>query len=246
MQKSLTALCLVVLSALVPNPLNAQLRGTTSDGVFTSAQAARGKAHFAAACAECHGADLISPNRPPLKGQRFLDHWTEGRLDALFARIKSMPSRANLNESAYVEVLAFLLDANGFPTGTRDLDAEAISDTWVQGKNGPGPVPNFALVDVVACFTRAPHDRWILTLGSEPVRTRLPLRPSKSEIAAAKAKPLGSHTFQLLDVEYFSGTFRPQAHAGHKVNAKGFLIRAGSDERINVTWIEGLAGDCPY
>jgi len=246
MRRPLARLCAViaVLRALIPDPMAAQNRRTTSDGVFTSAQAARGKTHYAAACAECHGANLISPTRPPLNGEPFLNHWAEGGLDALFGRVKSMPARANLSERAYLEVLAFLLDANGFPAGSQELDGTAIPNIWIQGKNGPGPVPNFALVDVVACFTRGPHDGWILTNGSEPIRTRSPLRPSPPEIAAAKARPLGPHTFQILDVDYFSGAFRPQAHAGKKVNAKGFLIRTESDERINVAWIEPVAEDC--
>ena len=30
----------------------------------------------------------------------------------------------------------------------------------------------------------------------------------------------------------------------HKINAKGFLIRSGTDVKINVTWAEVLAADC--
>jgi hypothetical protein len=70
------------------------------------------------------------------------------------------------------------------------------------------------------------------------------MQPNEQEITAAKAKPLGSQTFQLLDVEYFSNAFHPEAHAGHKINAKGFLIRSGTDVKINVTWAEMLAADC--
>jgi len=222
----------------------AQPRATVWDGVFTAEQAARGKTIFAAACTDCHGANLSAPNRLPLKGEVFLNHWMEGGLEALFARVQSMPNRANLNENAHLDVLAFLLDANGFPAGSRELKAAAIPAIQVQGRNGPGPVPNFALVDVVACFARGPQNTWMLTNGSEPARTRNPVQPTGLEIAAARAKPLGNQTFRLLDVEYFSSAFHPEAHAGHKINAKGFLIRTGTDVRINVTWVEMLAADC--
>ena len=235
---------MVALVVLFCHPVAAQARRTVWDGVFTSAQAARGKTIFATACADCHGADLSAANRPPLKGEAFLNHWLEGGLDALFTRVQSMPNRTNLDESAHADVLAFLLDANGFPSGTGELDGAAIPNIQVQGKNGPAPVPNFALVDVVACFVRGPQNPWILTNGSEPIRTRSPLQPTKPETVTARAKPLGGLTFQLLDVEYFSSAFHPEAHAGHKVNAKGFLIRTGSDIRINVTWVEMLAADC--
>jgi hypothetical protein len=97
---------------------------------------------------------------------------------------------------------------------------------------------------VVGCFARGEHDTWMLTNGTEPARTRSPQQPTDSDIAAARAKPLGSQTFQLLDVEYFSNAFHPEAHAGHKVDAKGFLIRAGASVKINVTWVEMLAADC--
>jgi len=70
------------------------------------------------------------------------------------------------------------------------------------------------------------------------------MQPTEAEIAAAKAKSLGSQTLQLLDVEYFSNAFHPEAHAGHRVNAKGFLIRSGTEVKINVTWVEMLAADC--
>jgi len=226
-------------------PAAAETRKTVWDGVFTAEQAARGKSIFATTCTACHGADLNGANAPALKGETFLNHWMEGSLDALLAHVKSMPpNRANLGDIAYVDLTAFLLDVNAFPAGPRELKADATANIQVQGKNGPAPVPNFALVDVVGCFGRGPQDTWVLSNGSEPVRTRSPMQPTEAEIAAAKAKSLGSQTLQLLDVEYFSNAFHPEAHAGHRVNAKGFLIRSGTEVKINVTWVEMLAADC--
>ena len=237
----------VLLGIATAVPAAAQMRRSVWDGIFTAEQAARGKISFAANCAVCHGADLAALNRPPLKGEQFLNHWMEGSLEALFGHVKAMPpGRANLGGATYVDLLAFLLEANLFPAGARELDTEAIPNIQVQGKTGPAPVPNFALVDVVGCFTPGPRDTWTLTNGNEPARTRSPMQPTPAEMAAAKAKPLGSQTFQLLDVEYFSSAFHPEAHAGHKVNAKGFLIRAGAGVRINVTWVEMLAADCGH
>ncbi len=250
---SLARLCaslrgaVALLAVLHMGQLAAQTRKSVWDGVFTAEQAVRGKTSFAANCAVCHGADLAALNRPPLKGEQFLNHWMEGSLDALFGHVKAMPpGRANLGDAAYVDLLAFLLEANLFPAGARELDPETIPSIQVQGKNGPAPVPNFALVDVVGCFAPGPRDSWTLTNGSEPARTRSPMQPTEAEIAGAKAKPLGSQTFQLLDVEFFSSAFLPEALAGHKVNAKGFLIRAGAGVRINVTWVEMLAANCGH
>jgi mono/diheme cytochrome c family protein len=249
MRRSLTILwaTVVFLAALNAGSLAAQTRKTVWDGVFSSEQAASGKTIFATTCAACHAADLSGANGPALKGETFVNHWMEGSLDALFARVKSMPpNRANLGDSAYIQIVAFLLDANAFPAGSQELNAEAIPGIQIQGKNGPAPVPNFALVDVVGCFERGPNDTWTLSKGSEPVRTRSPMQPTGSEIAAARAKPLGSQTIQLLDVEYFSNGFHPDAQVGHKVDAKGFLMRAGTETKINVTWVEMLAADCDH
>jgi len=238
--------CAVVFIAIV-GPLAAQTRRTVWDGVFAPEQATRGKAMFATTCAACHAADLSGANGPALKGDVFVAHWMEGSLDGLFARVKSMPpNRANLGESAYLDLVAFLLDANAFPAGKQELKAEAVPGIQIQGKNGPAPVPNFALVDVVGCFARGPQDTWTLTNASDPVRTRSPVQPTEPEIAAAKAKPLGSQAIQLQDVEYFSNAFHPESQIGHRVNAKGFLMRTGSDVKINVTWVEMLAADCGH
>ena len=247
MRRSLTILRGVAVYLAVLGPATAQTHKTVWDGVFTSEQATRGKALLATACAACHAADLSGGNGPALKGEVFLNHWMEGSLDALFAKVKSMPpNRANLGDSAYIDLVAFLLQANAFPAGAQELKAETIPGVQIQGKNGPAPVPNFALVDVVGCFARGSDDTWILSNGSEPVRTRSPMQPTESEIAAAKAKALGSQKIQLLDVEFFSNAFHPESHAGHKVNAKGFLMRAGTDVKINVTWVEMLAADCGH
>jgi mono/diheme cytochrome c family protein len=235
----------VVLAVLNVAPASAQTRRTVWDRVFTTAQAERGKAIFGTTCASCHAADLSGGRGPELRGETFRNHWMEGSLDRLFARVKSMPPNgANLGSAESIDVLAYLLDVNDFPAGAQELKAEAVPDIQIQGKDGPAPVPNFALVQVVGCFARGPNDTWMLSSGSEPVRTGSPTQSTESEIAAARAKPLGSQTFELMDVEYFSNAFHPDTHAGNKVNAKGFLIRSRSDSKINVTWIEMLAADC--
>lgn len=220
-------------------------RKTVWNGVFTADQAARGSKLYAVNCTACHGENLGGANAPALKGDLFLNHWMEDSANSLFGRVKSMPpNRATLGEPAYVDILAFLLEANAFPSGAEELKADALPSVQIEGKNGPGVVPNFALVDVVGCLAQGPDMSWMLTSGSEPARTRSPMAPTPDELAAAVAKPLGSQRFQLLDIDYFSNRFKAADHLGHKMNAKGFLIRTANDVRINLTWVEMAAPGC--
>ena len=63
-------------------------RKTVWDGVYTTAQAERGKAAYGAKCAMCHNADL-SGYQGALKGDHFMEHWRESALNDLFANISA-------------------------------------------------------------------------------------------------------------------------------------------------------------
>src|SRR5271165_7162073 len=64
-------------------------------GVYTDAQAKRGKQAYDENCASCHRADLTGFSAPPLKGDLFMDRWREFKLDVLYTLIKNtMPNGA--------------------------------------------------------------------------------------------------------------------------------------------------------
>lgn len=98
------------------------------DGVYTQAQAARGAAEYATACSSCHSADLRgNSNAPSLVGVSFLFLWEGKSLDEFFTSIRTlMPTNApgSLSEPAYLRILAYILEANGFPAGGTDLTAD--------------------------------------------------------------------------------------------------------------------------
>jgi len=55
------------------------------DGVYTPAQADRGRAGYLEHCARCHRDDLQgNPEAMPLTGTRFVDNWREDSLSSLF------------------------------------------------------------------------------------------------------------------------------------------------------------------
>ena len=106
-------------------------------------------------------------------------------------------------------------------------------------KDGPGPVPSFALVQVIGCLTHGEGNSWSLTRSTEPVRSRDPAASSPDGLTAFASAPLGTQTFHLLRV-YLS----PDPHNGHRMEVKGFLIRLPEENRINVSSLEMVAPTC--
>src|SRR5215471_594212 len=215
---------------------------TVWDGVYNQAQEDRGRTAYGIYCSRCHAEDLNGA-RGVLIGAKFMDRWREDNLNSLFALIKqTMPPgpRGQLSSAEYLDIVAYLLGVNQFPSGTGELAINDLERILVVGKEGPKPVPDFALVTVVGCLAPPVNNRWILTNASEPVRTRNPRESPEGELAAAAARPGGSHTFGLLDTVNFPA----ELHAGRWMEAKGFLMRAPGDDRINLTWLHALRDTC--
>ena len=171
-------------------------------------------------------------------------HWAEDSLNAVFTRVKSMPPRSAvpLSEAAHLDILAHILSVNTFPAGDDELRVATLTSIKVESKDGPGVVPNGALVEVVGCLTQSSDQAWILTNGTNPVRTREPNQPQPNELQTDAA--LGTQTYRLLYPDSFAPGFRIDPHEGHKMQAKGLLIRTSNDTRINITWLEMLGEAC--
>ena len=215
-------------------------------GVYATTQATSGKDAFVIYCSGCHRQDLSGGENPPLKGNVFLGHWLEDSLSPLFSKMKKMPpSGEKPSEQLYLDILAHILERNGFPAGAEELSSEALPNIMVTGKDGPGPVPGFALVHTVGCLTPGAAGVWTLTLATEPLRTRNPDAPTAEELQQSKASMPASHTFVLLSPSSFKPGFQIESYTGHKIQAKGLLIRTPNDDRLNVTWLEPLATNCP-
>ena len=92
---------------------------------------------------------------------------------------------------------------------------------------------------MVGCLAQGPDTAWTLTDASEPARTKDPAASRDDELRKSQAAALGTQAFRLLNVYP-----APDPYRGHKVEAKGFLIRDPGGNRINVTSVLTLASRC--
>lgn len=113
---------------MVAPPVASVAPRSTDDGVYSDRQSMRGKRAYLAQCAACHEPDLTGGDEAPaLAGDAFLQHWRGRPVQELFHLINStMPQNRphSLSEATYIDITAFLLDANGMPSGTHDLPAD--------------------------------------------------------------------------------------------------------------------------
>jgi quinoprotein glucose dehydrogenase len=100
---------------------------TTKDKVFTKEQAARGADLYAKSCDRCHDPAKVAPGKkpgPPTIGAKFLDNWQDKTLGELYGTIfNTMPGDGVLILTAdqTLDLVAYLLQANGFPAGEAPL-----------------------------------------------------------------------------------------------------------------------------
>lgn len=99
------------------------------DGAFTAEQVERGAGAYRQHCASCHGSDLLTVDEyaPDLRGPAFTARFVDRTMAERFERISSsMPLNApgSLDDQSYVDILAFLLEFNGYPTGDTELVAD--------------------------------------------------------------------------------------------------------------------------
>src|SRR2546425_9814790 len=97
-------------------------------GLYAAAQAVNGKATYERRCAECHGADLRGSFGPELAGQAFVSAWGKKTTRELFDFLKaSMPpgGDGSISDQGYVELMAYILEANKYPAGDQPLQSDA-------------------------------------------------------------------------------------------------------------------------
>jgi len=108
---------------------------TVNDGVYAKPQADGAKAQFEKICASCHGFTVAAKKKPedkPLGDEPFFEQWTGRPLSELITTIVlTMPNdgSAVVTEAETIDLVAYILQQNGFPAGTAPLtktDASAV------------------------------------------------------------------------------------------------------------------------
>jgi quinoprotein glucose dehydrogenase len=114
-----TAAVALVLSGIMATGAHAQDAPTksTNDGVYTKAQAARGKEVFAGQCQSCHTPAEHS-------NRAFVNKWTGWPIAELYKYIAdSMPESdpGTLTPGQYADIVAYVLELNNAPAGEVEL-----------------------------------------------------------------------------------------------------------------------------
>lgn len=216
-------------------------RVTVWDGVFTMDQSRSGQALYDEHCSGCHRGGQSSVN-PESLGDGFQSAWGEDYLSSFYDVIaETMPrgNPASLQRDEYVDIVAYLLDANGFPEGDATLAHEDLAAIRVESEEGPGEVPNYALVLTDGCLMAGDPGQWLLSNASPLSRTRNPEPSSASRLESLAGAPLGSDFYELIYI--FPS---PDAFVGHRVELKGLLIRDTDPDRINVSSFTSVAESC--
>jgi len=122
-------LFIIVAGSQVHADSTRQAVSSVFDGVFTEEQSARGEAQYLETCKRCHKEDLAGDQYEdvlPLVGDKFLSEWARWTVGDLFEFLTTeMPpkrkDRLELSAENYADVLAYLLEQNGFPAGNAEL-----------------------------------------------------------------------------------------------------------------------------
>ena len=96
---------------------------------FTDQQVAQGKAAYEHNCMDCHGSTMDNGEfgGAPLRGSYFRNRWGNGSVANLYAYTKSRmpPDRPGvLSDKVYTDVVAYILRANGYEAGGKELPAD--------------------------------------------------------------------------------------------------------------------------
>jgi mono/diheme cytochrome c family protein len=138
----LTSTQVYALRSGAPATATASGAGGTAPVSFTADQVARGSDIYADRCVQCHGDQLDNGEfgGAPLNGKYFKQHWGGGSVAGLvaFMKAKMPPDRpGSLSDQSYADLASFLLDANDYPKGDKELPSDTAAQQKLSLKRGP-------------------------------------------------------------------------------------------------------------
>ncbi|HVS14826.1 MAG TPA: PQQ-binding-like beta-propeller repeat protein [Thermoanaerobaculia bacterium] len=185
---------------------------------FTADQVEKGRALYQQHCASCHGPRLQGEHvTPPLVGERFDRSWRGRSAGALVFHLRRMPpeplhSPGGLGDETYANILAHILQANGFEAGDQALpsDLETLQRLTIPALDGVAWEPDAPVVDAVASK---------LLNGLTPVTTEMLRNPSLDDWLQ-NGRTYDGHTFSPLqdidreNVGYLAPAWRAPLRSG--------------------------------
>lgn len=114
-----------------------------SSGVYSEPQASRGLLAYTRSCEHCHGPDLTGDpikEIPALVADAFMFHWRGRTVLDLYNHIgRTMPADGpgSLEPRVYLDLVAYVLEANGFPRGAHDLDRDRLGGIVIERTGSP-------------------------------------------------------------------------------------------------------------
>lgn len=122
-------LAIAVAAATIPMVLLGQASRSAKEGVYTTAQAQRGKTIYDEQCLSCHGAmTSVTPDMAPLLNDSgFQNLWKDRSLAQLFERIReTMPQNKpnSLSPDETAALVAYILSGNQLPAGETALPSD--------------------------------------------------------------------------------------------------------------------------
>lgn len=124
-------------------PAAASAPKTVQDGVYTAEQATRGAARFKMTCGVCHGDEMQGTEFvPELVGDDFVARWENLNVSDIVSKITTTmpPDRsAMLTDAEAADVVARILEANGYPVGQEPLPGQlkALTQLRIVKKKKP-------------------------------------------------------------------------------------------------------------
>ena len=105
-------------------PAAANSAGSGLPALFTDTQAKVGYAKFLGNCAQCHGTHLEGRSGPSLKGPNWANakaDYTVGEVFTVVSQQMPATNPGSLEHVDYEQIMAFLLQQNGYPAGSTPL-----------------------------------------------------------------------------------------------------------------------------